>query len=277
MNISKIDQELIILNTAWAMIDDMVNFSIFRKPDNDLLGISLSPRTAETLRLFNIVVTDFLSPLPKKNSGSSVFELPLPITGSRSSDNTFLFYLKIVGNSPTLNADTAQMIASVEKFAFWLEERSRVERVWFPSIDLEIDLEVERREWIRICGDTLKHNLTRLDRTARKIRRILSEHGRNVSEWHGYAAIPDFCTWFHENLFEYHSSTIAEHLNDIRWSLYSYLEPVTRKLPLTSGSGAHETKIPPEVQHPIAKHSYVEITNRCSSIPFFRSLPSQML
>lgn len=38
-------------------------------------------------------------------------------------------------------------------------------------------------------------------------------------------ALEDFYRWFHDDILNYHASTIAEFLNNIRWGIYEYLQP----------------------------------------------------
>lgn len=41
--------------------------------------------------------------------------------------------------------------------------------------------------------------------------------------------IEEFCEQFHNDLFIYHISTIAEFLNNLRWSIFEYLQPLYKK------------------------------------------------
>ncbi len=42
-------------------------------------------------------------------------------------------------------------------------------------------------------------------------------------------ALGDFYERFHTDILNYHSSTIAEFLNNIRWGIYEYLQPEFRR------------------------------------------------
>lgn len=60
------EQELIVLRAVWELIDEMVNYEIFTKP-NRVKDAELVPKTMTHKRLFNILLVDFLS---KPNQGS---------------------------------------------------------------------------------------------------------------------------------------------------------------------------------------------------------------
>jgi hypothetical protein len=100
---------------------------------------------------------------------------------------------------------------------------SIVENVWLPSIELQTDIHVKRFTFIKICGNIGKHNFARLSRVVGDICAILEANGNKVSVDHGYLIIEEFYEWFHDNVFAYHSSAIAEFLNSIRWGIYDYL------------------------------------------------------
>jgi hypothetical protein len=270
MNYSLIEQEVIVLNAAWGMIDDMVNHANFRLPAETHVDTNLVPRTDETLRLFNILLADFLSPLVERKNDGLPFGLPKPPESSGTSDFTFLFYLEWVCVNKQLNSDPSALNKTVASFSAWLEAKSFVEGVWFPSIEVEVDLNVERREWIRICGDIGKHNFLRLLPNVRKIVRILKEHGKCVDDGRGYELLPEFSEWFHTNVFAYHASTIAEFLNNIRWELYAYLKPkFTRAVHRSDSWAGYKFDVPVKIKDPLVRSMYWELMNRCRSDPLF--------
>jgi hypothetical protein len=267
---SPAEQEVIVLNAAWGMIDDMVNHAVFVPLGDKVHDTNLIPQTTETLRLFNILLADFLSPLVRRGRGDLPFALPAPTKGARSSDLTFLFYLRQVAASPRLYSDAAALGGPVEAFSVWLEVKSFVEKVWLPSIEVEVDLAIERREWIKICGDIAKHSFARRESNVAKIARILAEHGHKIDEGVGYVLLPEFWDWFHANLFAYHASTIAEFLNNIRWGLYTYLCPeFERAFHRVDPEPMYRFHVPAEIAHPLARSMYWDLMNRCRSTPYF--------
>ena len=267
------EQEAIILNAVCSMIDEMVNFAIFMPLGDKRHDTNLMPRTTDTRRLFHILLGDFLSPLVRKGKRGLPFDLPPPARGAPPSDLTFLFYLRKICEDPKLSSVPAQLRDPVEAFSIWLEANTHIERVWLPSIGVELDLTIDRITWLKICADIGKHSFTRLEPNVAKIVRILSEHGKKVDEGMGYAVLPEFWQWFHEHLFAYHLSTIAEFLNNIRWGIYEYLEPeFQRSYHVTSHDPrvpSYAFRVPAEVTAPIARTMYWDLMNLTRSEPYF--------
>jgi hypothetical protein len=273
MEFTKTEQEAIVLNAVWTMIDDMVNFATFMPLGERTQNTNLMPRTDDSLRLFHLLLGDFLSPLNRRGNRGLPFGLSPPPRGARASDLTFLFYLKRISDLPRLNAHSEALRKPVEAFAEWLEHASFVEKVWLPSIEVEVNLTIKRITWIKICADIGKHNFTRLEPNVAKIVRILAEHGEKIDEGMGYAVLPEFWQWFHTHLFAYHASTIAEFLNNIRWGIFNYLQSEFNRAyhPTGTATGAtmYEFIIPKDIETSIARTMYWDLMNMARSKPYF--------
>ena len=274
MAFNEVEQEAIILNAVWDMIDEMVNFAIFAKLSTKIHDTNLMPNSTYTSRLFHILLVDFLSPLSPDRSGSNKgslpFDLPQPPSGARSSDLTFLFYLRQVCENPRLALEFPPLAAALEGFASWLEADSFVPRAWFPGIQVEVDLTIERKTWIKISGDIGKHNFARLEGNVSKIVKILGQHAHTIDQGMGYLVLPEFWEWFHTNLFAYHASTIAEFLNNIRWAIFRYLIPEYARAHRRIGDdGMYEFQYPQGIDEPLARSMYWDLMNRCRAKPYF--------
>lgn len=173
MAFTRTEQEAIVLNAVWLMIDEMVNFAIFMPFGEKIHDAILMPRTTDTRRLFHVLLGDFLSPLVRKGKGDLPFSLPMPARGARLSDMTFLFYLRMVCDHPKLNGNAEALIKPVEAFSSWLEADTCIEKVWLPSIGTELNLTIKRITWLKICSDIGKHSFARLEPNVAKIVRIL--------------------------------------------------------------------------------------------------------
>jgi hypothetical protein len=272
MTFTKTEQEAIILNAVWLMIDDMVNFANFMPLNGKTESIILMPKTSETLRLVHVLLGDFLSPLTQKRRGGLPFDLPQPPSGATASDLTFLYYLRLIAECPQLNPDADAIRRPVEAFAAWLEQDSYIESVWLPSINVEVNLTIKRITWLKICADIGKHSFARLEVNVRKIVHILDDNGKTIDEGMGYAVLPEFWEWFHDNLFAYHGSTIAEFLNNIRWGFFEYLQPeFARAYHVISVDGPppiYAYHMPTEITAPIARNMYWDLMNMVQSKPF---------
>lgn len=220
------EQEAIVLNAVLGMVDDMVNHVIFCLPGDKQENTNLLPQTSETLRQFAILLRDFLSPVTSKGRDPIPFDLPKPPQGGRATDNTTLYYLANICKLPLLGTEVHSLAAVVHEFTEWLEAFAYVPDVWLANIEVEVSLNVKRIDFIRMGGDIGKHNFLRLGGQAAKLRKILRENGVEITEDQSYAALPDCWDWFHTHLFAYHASTIAEYLNNIRYSIIRYIRPV---------------------------------------------------
>lgn len=273
MPFTETEQEAIILNSVWSMIDDMVNFAVFMPLRGGTKDINLMPKTADTQRLFNVVLGDFLSPLSTRQPGGLPFDLPQPPPDARASDRTFLFYLRKIAERPKFNPRPDGIGAPAAAFSDWLEADSYVEDVWLPSIGVELNLTIRRITWLKICGNIAKHNFARLERNVQTIVSILAAHGHTVDEGMGYAVLPEFWEWFHTHLFGYHLSTVAEFLNNIRWGIFEYLQPEFRRAyrvtSYDAGVPVYEFDIPSQISAPIAKTMYWDLMNMARSQPYF--------
>lgn len=211
LNLTPFEQETITLKAVLDMIGDMVNHETmtihFNAPDS-----SVTFKTMTHMAFFNIILVDLLS------KPSEFF----------TGDKSYIDRLKEICVNPLIGEprDILDLSGAVCAFDRWLSEKATAPNRWFPSLDLQIDLRIERQVFIRICGNITKHNFTQLTRQADKLRQVLCENGRIVSLDKCILALQDFRQQFYDDVFHYHSSTIAEFLNNIRWGIHSYAGPV---------------------------------------------------
>jgi hypothetical protein len=263
-NYSPVDQEVIVLKSAWDSIYEMVNYAIFEKV-SQTSDTALMFKTSVHKQLFNVLLTDFLSapnPWP--------FDLKAPPRGTPKSLNSILFHLQNAAQAPLLNPGAGDAILKpLQAFTTWLEVECLVEKVWLPSISLETDIRVKRIEFIKICGNIGKHNFARLSRVVGDICRILEANGHKITVDEGYLVIEEFYEWFHENIFSYHSSAIAEFLNNIRWGIYEYLRPEYERSIVWEGGDPPKYRYtyPAGCQHPTGKTMYWDLMNDVRSEP----------
>ena len=266
------EREAIILKCAWEMIDGMVNWAIFEKTQKAVLSNLWFP-TSQHRQLFLILLADFLS----QTRGFSGKPIPLglqePPRNTTPANLTFLFHLRQVCARPMLGTDASTLSTAVDQFADWLEHEFVTEGVNLHGIDTVTDLRVSRLQYTRICGDIAKHNLARLEANVKRLRDLMAVAGKPISESQAYLAMPSFNEWFADNIFIYHASHVAEHLNNIRWEIYHYLQPEFRrswhrKEGWTELCPIYGYHVPGEIVEPIAYAMYWEAINRSRSIPY---------
>jgi hypothetical protein len=197
-----IEREAIILNSAWRMIDGMVNWAMFVKNDRTE-PTNLMFKTGQHQRLFIILLGDFLSEIRAFKNEPMPLGLNTAPSNARPSDLTFLFHLRQVCAAPKLGGDATGLSAATEAFTDWLEGDFIASSVNLHAIDIVADLRVARYRYIKMCGDIAKHNLARLATNVGHLRKLLEASGHAVSEQEAYLAIESFFEWFHDDKIHY--------------------------------------------------------------------------
>ena len=205
---NEFEREAIILNSAWGMIDGMVNWAMFMKNDDAEPTNSLF-ETRQHSQHFIILLGDFLSEVRAFKGEPVPLGLKKAPYNARPSDLTFIFHLRQVCDDPRVCVDATGLGERIETFADWLEGDFVAPGVNLPAIDVVSDLCVKRCQYIKMCADIAKHHLARLSINVKHLCKLLETAGHVVSEQKAYLAVENFCEWFAEDIFIYHSSQIA--------------------------------------------------------------------
>lgn len=264
---NEIERESIILETAWRMIDGMVNWAVFEKPGT-LEPTNLRFQTYENAKLFSILLGDFLSQVTAFKGNQVPLGLNAPPRNAPDSDRTFLFHLRQVCIDPRLGRNTTALSESVEVFAKWLEGEFVAKGVNLAPIGRVVDLRIKRLLYLKMCGDIAKHSLARLEANAKRLVNLLEKAGEEITEQQAYIAIESFFEWFHEDILVYHSSRIAEFLNNIRWEINEYVKPEFERSFHLKDAGTLEFpvygySVPHSIREPVAYEMYWSLMNRC--------------
>lgn len=214
---SPIEEEVLILKANWDSLQSMINHNMLRLSHNDPQSEAIF-HTDVHQQLFNILLLDYIhSPYIGSDKLSCL-------------DALLDFY-----NQPNLGRDACELRTCVQSFNNWLStDIPREHRIpfSFPRVsevirNEEIELKITRKDFIKICGNISKHNTLGLSRQAALLRKIFQNSGiQEISESDALLAMRDFYEHFHRNVFTYHVSTICEFLNNIRWAIYTYLQPI---------------------------------------------------
>jgi len=253
---SGIEQEVIILKAVKELIDSMVNFELMsllgNGPDSE---IAFKDYTHQ--RFFNIILVDFLSRSDKRG----------PI-----KQTSYLGGLREIVNNPYFDENNSahNLKVATQEFKEWLEQEVEVD-VWLPSIDKETKLKILRFDFLKMTGDISKHNYLRAIGVAEDLKDILSKSGITVDINEALLALAEFYERF-QDILGYHSSTIAEFLNNIRWGIYDYLQPEFNKSIVWEGGDPpkYHYTYPKEIQSEFAKACYWELMNEVRSKPYMR-------
>ncbi|MFE0017553.1 hypothetical protein ACFWXH_22115 [Mesorhizobium sp. NPDC059054] len=224
-------------------------------------------KTQEASKLFLIMLADFLS-LPRDGTFGLV-----KLTGEGSLGKTYLGHLHRLASAPLFSGDTGLLSSSIEMFAQWLDGFAVVEKVWLPSIEREGTLRVRRMSYLKICGTISKHGFTRLGDIVGKIRTILADNGTDIDEGQCYLVIPEFQEWFQDNIFMASATTVAWHLNEIRWGIYRYLRTEFERsytpTKVLAGAQMYGYDVPAEITNPLIRSMYWDLMNGMRTAPFF--------
>ncbi len=235
----------------------MVNFEVMdllgNDPDSNILF-----KTMTHMRFFNIVLVDFLSTTDPK---SPVQKKP------------YLTGLGDILSNPKFNVDGSINFLkhSIEEFQNWLEQVVEVE-VWLPTIEKNVKLNIKRFDFIKMTGNISKHNFLRLGQIAEMLRKFLATSGIAVDINKSMLLLPEFYERFHTDIFNYHGSTIAEYLNNIRWGIYEYLQPEFQKSIICEEGNPPKYRYtyPEGVKSEFAKACYWDLMNEIRNPPCVR-------
>lgn len=252
LNLTSLESEIISLKSILDMINRMVNHQMmifdFQNPDS-----TIRFHTEIHMAHFNLLLVDFLSK-PK---------------GFFCAVKNYLDRLQDICESPQLdNQDINDLKVSVKNFMDWLSETVSIEKCWFSEIGLELDLEIERKEFITICGNICKHNPTRLTWQANIILNFMRKSKQSIEIDQALISLEDFHEQFHRNIFSYHSSTISEHLNNIRWGIYTYVNPEQKRYGKLKKDNNY--KYPSGIISDLGKIFYWNLMNDVISPPFIQ-------
>jgi len=251
------DEEVILLRGAWELIDEMVNFALLDLRGSDP-GSEIRFHSHIHQRYFNVLLTDFLSRTDRK--------LPLQQT-------SFLGGLQVISSAPRFdkNRSIATLGQAAADFSSWLETEVEVD-IWLPSINVQAELKHTRMVFLKLCGNVTKHGFLRSAGFAEDLRSLVFRAGHPVTLEQSLLALGDFYEKFHTDILNYHASTLAEFLNNLRWGIYEYLRPEYDKSVRFEGGGSpvYHYVIPDDLTTEFARTCYWDLMNDVRSEPYMR-------
>jgi len=212
-------------------------------------------------RLFNILLVDFLSKTDPHR------QAPIKQT-------SYLGGLADVASNPSFNKDNSVSLLkeSVQEFTAWLEQTIEVD-VWLPSIGREATLELARVKFLKMTGNISKHNYLRAMSVAKELQDILIKSGIAIDIHESLLVLADFYERFHSANLNYHSNTIAEFLNNVRWVIHEYLQPEFEQSIVYEGTEhprRYHYTYPEEIKDAFAKSCYWDLMNEVRSKPYVK-------
>lgn len=248
MEFTIVERETVGLWVACGALDSMVNH-VLLKLAGDGGAKEVHFETFTHRQLFNILLLDFLE------------NVDMTLTGEQGS------CLEVLeGACQTASFDEKGSVkflrGPVNALRTWLGAEITVD-TWLPSIHEQLDLKIQRRESIYICGNISKHNLARLTGATKRLDEILRRHNVTVGHLKALHILDDFYVRFHEDIFEYHSTVIAELLNNVRWGIHDYLNPeyLGAKVQNASDQTKYSYRYPEDVSDDFARSCYWDLMN----------------
>lgn len=255
--LTAIEEEVIVLKAIKELIDTIVNCEVLSLSASDPAEIRFKSSTHS--KFFNVMLVDLLSKIDKKALVKS---------------ETYLSSLANITNNPhfNFNKSVAELKLSTQLFREWLNTCLHLKGVWLPSINKELNLNLRQIDLIKIGGNICRHNFLRSVRIAEDVRKELIRSDVALTQGEALLVLFDLNERLHGDMFQYHSSTIAQHLNDIRWGIYTYLQPeLQRQIIVESGDAAgRRFAFPKGIDHAFAKDCYRELMNEVRSEPYMR-------
>lgn len=253
---------MIFLKAIVDMIDSMANWSMLDLHTSDL-GSSVMFDTDAHQRLFHILLVDFLSTTDPK---------------AARSRTSFLGALKRIIAHPHFDVKHSirALADATHACDAWFQHEAEIE-VWLPSLDAHALLKLSRVTYLRMSGNIAKHDPLRLGVVAEQLRSALVADGIGADLDDALVALDGFYERFHEDILNYHASTIVELLNSIRWGIYEYLQPELRRSyrSIVSDVPRWEFTYPADVRGKFARIRYwslMDAMQRQPILPQFRTI-----
>jgi hypothetical protein len=261
MNYNTTEQETIGLCVCLEAVGNVANHGLI-----ELRDVSSLPGESEVYfhthvheQLFLIRLTDFV----KEGGDSRLMGI----------DGSCLEVLQSACTTKSFNTDGSieGLKKSVEELDKWLNYRAPI-TLWLPTLDINATVQVSRLDFLRISGNQSKHNLSRLTGVSRNVAKILNDNGYAVTPEHIPLALDDFREHLEENFFIYYGTWIAELMNNIRWGLQTYLNPVFLKSFRSKGSGSimYTYEYPNEIQNEVARQWFWRLMNHIRTRPYLK-------
>lgn len=251
-NYSDLEFEVIGLKVALDTIDSLVNRQMLDFLDSGK-NIEIHFPTEPHQKLFYIILTDFLS----RNTDTSL--LKDDVSCMEQLGRLVSQPLLVIGES-AVNLKNAHDV-----FSEWLEHEIDT-KVWASSLNMELPLQLSRQQVIYFAGNMSKHHFGHLTVVRKKINKLLDNTNRPQHDL--IPALENIYADLHGNILNYHGSTIAEMLNNIRWGIHDYLLPEFNRAYRKVDDVFYEFDVPKDIRTDFAKSCYWELMNSVRSKPY---------
>ncbi len=254
MSYSEIETEIIFLTAVHELIDVMVNYEVIKVSGTDSHS-EIRFHSTTHQRFFNIILVDFLSQSDRNVMGEKI---------------SYLGAVRRICENPNFNVNDSivSLAEACQELTEWLEQDVEVE-VWLPTTEIEANLSIKRVEFLKMCGNISKHNFSRLSGVVRELRVIFTRNSIEVNFEEALLILDEFYERFHDDILNFHASTIAAFLNNIRLGIHRYLtsEFLRSIVPEGGNPPKYRYTYPEGVESKFAKNTYWDLMNKIRSGP----------
>lgn len=252
INYTDLEYEIIGLKATIDTIDSMVNREMLQIYGPSDKTEALFPDDIHQ-KLFYILLSDFLS----KNTEHSLMR-------DRAS---CMDQLQGVVRNPSFKADSTVMSLSkaCKTFSAWLDKEIDT-KIWAPSLEVELAFHLSRREIIYFSANMSKHHFGHLTNIINRINKQLRDQERPQHDL--IPALENIYSELYTNILNYHGSTVAEMLNNIRWGIHEYLLPEFTKSYRKVDDMLYEFSVPQDIKTDFARSCYWALMNSVRSRPY---------
>lgn len=254
------ESEVIAIKRAWDIINDVVNYNNFIDKywdDNRYLFY----RDGGSYKLFYVLYLEFIRSMDVRMTGLS---------------STFVEYILNENSSWVFGKENSVLLCeAVKKYDDVTSNVVDVD-VYFPDIDYSGNMSLSVNKFMKLYGNTLKHDVHGLSVCVRDLMRIMKKSGREiVFESEGYKALSNFKEYFNENrCFDSVGMYIVSLLNDVAHGIYWYAKNEFmrsyHKKPEISEL-CYGFKYPEYIKHEYSKFCYWELMNLVRHGPIIKS------
>ena len=159
------------------------------------------------------------------------------------------------------------MRSSIENFRNWLNGTFS-DKIRFISIDKEYNIILDRYSLIYLCANYSKHTVSSLSSVCKIFMDKINIQGQIVEENDTFYLIKEFFENYNEKVLLYHSSVVAQYLNDIRWGIQNYLAKEYEESIQYKEHGRYEYTMPKNITGNIDQYIYWELMNEIRQKPY---------
>jgi hypothetical protein len=253
--LNEFEAEVVVLLATYELIDSIANKAMLDIGDGAKTQVGFKSHIHA--KYFNLALVDLLSLTDKDG--------PVP-------QRTYLQGLSGICSDPSFGGESvAGLRNAVEEFRSWLTTEITIQGMWLPTINLNIDLRIQRIDALKIAGNICKHNVLRSVQTMRAFQKVLAANNVEIGLNQVLQTIEQLYEWLHSHKFVAQSNAIVEFINNIRWGIYDYLQPQYQRSMVRHADevGYHYT-YPEEVKDELARANYWELMNKVRQPPYFQ-------